>query len=346
MDSQDLNAGLIQADTLPVSGSTLADLDEKAFEEYFQKRYNYGSDPAKLGATLISLGLAKEQQLTLAGVLLFGKQPQRWLPVCMIKAVAFPGTSIADIHYLDSEDIYGTLQEQFQRSFSFIKRNLHHVQNGRGFNTLGELEVPAIAIEELLVNALMHRDYFASASIRILAFRDRIEIISPGHLPDNISTDEIRQGKTNHRNPTLSNHAAHLLPYRGLGSGVHRPLEAWPQIDLQDHRNGNEFRGIVARPQHATDSVKGQVIDPVTPPVRAVLQQLEKYGELSNAQLREHLKINDRRHVRKSYIDPSIEAGLIEMAIPDKPNSSQQRYRLTAAGQQLLQQQDGKGQQS
>ena len=191
-----LNAGLIQADTLPIPDSTLADLDEKAFNAYFQKRYNYDADSSKLAATLASMGLAKEQQLTVAGVLLFGKQPQRWLPVCIIKAVAFPGTSIADINYLDSEDIYGTLQEQFQRSFSFIKRNLHHVQNGRGFNTLGELEVPPVAIEELLVNALMHRDYFDSASIRILVFRDRIEIISPGHLPDNITTDEIKQGKT------------------------------------------------------------------------------------------------------------------------------------------------------
>src|SRR5690606_5007872 len=146
-----LNAGLIQADTLPIPGSTLADLDEKAFNAYFQKRYSYDNAPAKLESTLTSMGLAKEQQLTVAGVLLFGKQPQRWLPVCVIKAVTFPGTSIADMNYLDSEDIYGTLQEQFQRSFSFIKRNLHHVQNGRGFNTLGELEVPAVAIEELLV---------------------------------------------------------------------------------------------------------------------------------------------------------------------------------------------------
>ena len=188
-----LNAGLIQADTLAIPDSTLSDIDNKAFAEYFHKRYGYECAPEQLPVALINMGLAKDTQMTVAGTLFFAKQPQRWLPVCMIKAVAFYGTSIADVHYQDSEDIYGTLIEQYQRAFSFIKRNLHHVQNDRGFNTLGELEIPPIAIEELLVNALMHRDYFDSASIRILVFRDRIEIISPGHLPDNISTEEIKQ---------------------------------------------------------------------------------------------------------------------------------------------------------
>ncbi len=340
-----LNAGLIQADTLPIPDTTLADLDEKTFNDYFKKRYSHDNDPAKLESTLTNMGLAKEQQLTVAGILLFGKQPQRWLPVCMIKAVAFPGTSIADIHYQDSEDIYGTLSEQYQRSFSFIKRNLHHVQNGRGFNTLGELEVPPVAIEELLVNALMHRDYFDSASIRILIFRDRIEIISPGHLPDNITTDEIRQGKTKRRNPVLSDHAAHLLPYRGLGSGVHRALEAWPKIDLQDHRNGNEFRAVVARPVpeiQVTGASTGQVTDPVTDPVIRLLLVLDN-GPMAPSMIQDALGLKHRPTFRTNYLYPALEASLIEMTIPDKPQSSQQRYRLTATGQRLLQQRDGKG---
>ena len=122
------------------------------------------------------------------------------------------------------------------------------MQNGRGFNTLGELEVPPIALEELLVNALMHRDYFDSASIRILVFRDRIEIISPGHLPNNLTIENIKAGNSNMRNPILASFAAKLLPYRGLGSGLLRSLRAWPQIELIDDRAGNLFKAIVARP--------------------------------------------------------------------------------------------------
>ena len=106
-----------------------------------------------------------EVELTLAGLMLFGRQVQRWRPAFHIKAEAFPGTSLADSRYLDSEDIGSTLSEQFKGAFAFIRRNLHHVQRGRGFNTLGELEIPEAALEELLVNALIHRDYFTSASV-------------------------------------------------------------------------------------------------------------------------------------------------------------------------------------
>src|SRR3546814_17313363 len=91
--------------------------------------------------------------------MLFGKRPQRYRPAFEVKAVAFPGLVLHDSRYLDSEDIGGTLLEQYQRSFAFIKRNLRHIQADRGFNTLGQLEIPEQAREELLVNALIHRDY-------------------------------------------------------------------------------------------------------------------------------------------------------------------------------------------
>ena len=356
-----LNAGLIQADTLAIPDSTLSDIDNKAFAEYFHKRYGYECTPEQLPVALINMGLAKDTQMTVAGTLFFAKQPQRWLPVCMIKAVAFYGTSIADVHYQDSEDIYGTLIEQYQRAFSFIKRNLHHVQNDRGFNTLGELEIPAIAIEELLVNALMHRDYFDSASIRVLVFRDRIEIISPGHLPDNISIEEIKQGKTKRRNPVLSEHAAHLLPFRGLGSGIHRALAAWPHIELQDHKNGNEFNAILKRPEPETqviapvgigadETVAGQVLsskidpvtDPVTDPVLRLLQTL--IGEpKAPSVMQADLGLKHRPTFRANYLYPALEADLIEMTIPDKPSSSLQKYRLTAQGKVVVQAQQNEG---
>ena len=115
-----LNAGLIQADTLPVPGTSVADVDWAAFDAYYRKRFNQPCPEAEHTASLASLGLLKDQQLTLAGVLLFGLQPQRWLPVCMVKAVAFYGNSIGDTQYQDSEDIDGTLSAQFQRSFAFL----------------------------------------------------------------------------------------------------------------------------------------------------------------------------------------------------------------------------------
>ena len=188
---------------------------------------------------------------------------------------------------------------------------------------------------------------------RVLFFRDRIEIISPGHLPDNINTEEIKQGKTKRRNPVLSEHAAHLLPFRGLGSGIHRALEAWPYIELQDHKNGNEFRAVITRLKSevqvtaavatgTSNSVVGQVTDPVTDPVLRLLQTLIGEPKAPSA-MQADLGLKHRPTFRANYLYPALEADLIEMTIPDKPNSSQQKYRLTAQGKVVVQAQQNDG---
>ena len=98
---------------------------------------------------------------------------------------------------------------------------------------IGVPEIPQLVFEELLVNALIHRDYFVSAVIRIFIFDDRIEIISPGHLPDNLTIEKIRTGNSNIRNPILASFVAKkMLSYRGFGSGIRRSLEKWSDIDF------------------------------------------------------------------------------------------------------------------
>lgn len=118
-------------------------------------------------------------------------------------------------------DCAGPLGKMFADAHAFIMRNLHKVQAGRGVNSLGVPEIPAIVFEELLVNALVHRDYLINAPIRLFIFDDRIEIISPGSLPNNLTVDKIRTGNSNIRNPILVSFVAKgLLPYHGLGSGI------------------------------------------------------------------------------------------------------------------------------
>jgi ATP-dependent DNA helicase RecG len=333
-------AALVFAERVPVAQTTGADVDEAAFRQYLAQRY--GADaPAPeqpLDAVLQNLGLGDGRELNLAGLMLFGRNPQRWRPAFSIKAVAFFGTSIADSHYQDSQDISGRLPTQYTEALAFIKRNLHRVQGQQGFNSLGLLEVPEVALQELLVNALVHRDYFTSASIRILVFRDRIEIISPGHLPDSLSVADVRQGKTNRRNPTLTEHAFQLLPYRGLGSGIPRALAEWPQIELIDDVGGNQFTALVRRPVLALEGtgapVTPQVSPQVTPQVGQLLQAMS--GEHARQELQTLLGLADREHFRKAYLLPALTAGVIEPTLPDKPNSRLQKYRLTPAGQRLL----------
>lgn len=127
-------------------------------------------------------------------------------------------------------------------------RNLHKVQSGQGVNPTGFLEIPTSVFEELLVNALIHRDYLVNATIRLFIFDNRIEIISPGHLPNNLTVEKIRSGISNIRNPILVSYVAKgLLPYKGLGSGIKRARENWPDIRFIDDREGCMFIATIHR---------------------------------------------------------------------------------------------------
>lgn len=345
-------AGLDDADVVPIAGTTSADIDEPVFRRYLTEHYRGDATPTglPLDALLQSLRLGDGHELNLAGLMLFGRNPLRWLPAFTVKAVSFPGTSFTDTRYLDSQDISGTLPHQYTEALAFIKRNLHRVQGDQGFNSPGRLEIPEIVLQELLVNALVHRDYFTSASIRIMVFTDRIDIISPGHLPDSLSVEDIRQGKSNRRNPTLSEHAFRLLPYRGLGTGIPRSLDEWPQIELIDEVSGNQFTARVRRPrpqwsdasEQLAPQVTEQVADPVapqvTPQATPQVTRLLRFmiGEHARQELQALLALEDREHFRKTYLLPALDAGLIERTIPDKPNSPLQQYRLTAKGREAL----------
>ena len=132
--------------------------------------------------------------LNLAGVLLFAEKPEWIKPAFLVKAVSYPGKDISVSEYLDSEDFCGPMKKIFDDSLAFLMRNLKKIQAGQNINTPGVPEIPQIVFEELLVNALIHRDYFISSFIRIFIFEDKIEIISPGHLPNNLTIEKIGYG--------------------------------------------------------------------------------------------------------------------------------------------------------
>ena len=80
-------------------------------------------------------------------------------------------------------------------------------------------------------------------------FGNRIELISPGHLPSHLTIPKIEAGNSNIRNPILASFAFKgILPYRGLGTGIRRALADWPHISFVDDRDGSEFRFTIFRP--------------------------------------------------------------------------------------------------
>lgn len=242
---------LLHADEVPCKVGLEA-IDRHSLAEFLHATYGLEipEQNTDLLRLLQNMNLANvDGYVNLAGVLLFGKRPEWVKPAFIVKAVAFPGNVIESSSYVDSEDIGGRLRDMFDDTLRFIMRNLHKRQGQQGFNSVGEPEVPRLVFEELLVNALIHRDYFISAPIRVLVYANRIEIISPGHLPNNLTVEKVKAGNSNLRNPVLASFIAKkLLPYRGLGSGILRALEAWRQIDFKDDREACLFTVTVWRP--------------------------------------------------------------------------------------------------
>ncbi len=150
------------------------------------------------------------------------------------------------MNYVDAEDFSGNLKEVFEKANVFIVRNLHKIQAERSVNAPGLMEIPNIVFEELLVNALVHRDYFISSPVRIFILDDRIEIVSPEHLPNNLTVDNIKIGSSNIRSQIVATFVAKgLIYYCGLVSGITRALHAWKYIDFIDDREKCTFTAII-----------------------------------------------------------------------------------------------------
>ena len=244
-------AQLVHGDDVPLPGTSVADIDLVYFRQFFKKRFERELDEVvgmSIAKVLTNMRLLNGGLLTASGALLFASDPTPLVPSFHVKAVCYPGTDLHASQYTDSADIFGRIDQQFEQALAFILRNLRRCQGNQGVNTEGILEIPRIVLEELLANAIIHRDFFVSAPIRIFMFDDRIEIISPGHLPNNLTVDNIRSGNSNIRNPILASYATKVLPYRGLGNGIVRALREYPDIEFEDDRDGNKFVVRIQRP--------------------------------------------------------------------------------------------------
>jgi len=242
-------SNLIHADEIPVPGTTASDIAMEYFKAFFVKRFSETLDAQglPLSKVLENMNLVQDGFLKVACALLFMASPEYKLPSFIVKAGAFDADDLSTTRYNDSRNITGKLADVFKQTVNFIIANLHHVQDGQDFNSVGIPEIPREAIEEMVSNALIHRDYFTMAPVRVFVFRNRVEIISPGHLPNSLTVENIKAGNSVARNPVLASFANHLLPYRGYGSGILRALSLYRDLDFMDDREGNLFKAVFKR---------------------------------------------------------------------------------------------------
>jgi len=244
------SSDFISSDEIPIEGTSINDIDNRILAEFYVKEYN--EDLSTLDIPKINYlqnsNLAKDGKLNLAGLLLFGKDPQIFKPEFIIKAITFVGNEDTGSEYRDSEDIKGFLMNQYESSISFVKRNLRRTQNGQNFNSVGEIEIPELVFQEVLVNSLIHRNYFIASSIRLFIFDNRIEIISPGSLPNSLTIENIKNGISIVRNPILVSFGTKLLPYKGIGTGIRRAIRSYPNIEFNNDTENNQFKVVIMRP--------------------------------------------------------------------------------------------------
>lgn len=244
------SSGNLYADETIVNGTTVNDIDEIFFQDFIVAKTKKTIEELgqSTSAVLTNLGMIKEGNLSLGCLLLFGKNPQQFRPTYTVQCVSIVGNDISSKEYRDKEDPFtGNLKELYDKTLSFITRNLRKVQIKEGFNSQPELEIPIESIEELLVNALIHRDYFILSSIKVFIFDNRIEIVSPGRLPNTLTIENIKIGTSISRNPILFTNARYILPFVGVGSGIPRAIENYPDLELINDIDREVFVSIIKR---------------------------------------------------------------------------------------------------
>lgn len=232
--------------------STLADFNWDKFQEFYEIRYKEACVREDIPKHIENFRLGENGKINLAGALLFGKNAQRLIPAFQITAIWLWGNELEEQRYRASVNITGRLDQQYEKAYNFVVSRLDYLQKGQSFNSLGIAEVPEIVFKELIINALIHRDYFIQDSIKLFMFDNRIEIISPGKLPNSLTEELIKRGVRRSRNNIIASLAPELMEYRGAGSGILRSLQAYPDIQFFNDIEGEQFKVTIPRPPRPT----------------------------------------------------------------------------------------------
>lgn len=302
--------------------------------------------------------ISDDGRVTNAALLLFAKDPQKWFVSSMVKCAQFYGTEpVKPIPF--QQNYSGSVFEIVDQAVSFVMTHIDAAVSDRSRSAQADIvyEIPVQAVTEAIVNAVIHRDYTSTGAVQVMLFRDRLEVWNPGGLPKGLTVEKL-QGR--HRsmpvNPLLAN-PVYLAGYiEQIGTGTtdlidrcvqhglprptfaqeddflltiyRRPPQDAPQVTPQDNSlNINQKDGF-------TPQVTPQDGVVVTPQVIRLFRVVGD-EERSKQEIMAILGLSDTKNFKEMYLQPALAAGLIEMTIPDKPTSSNQKYRKTNKAKEL-----------
>ena len=226
-----------------------------------------------------------------------------------------------------------------REALDYVQRNFLHemtTKHPQSAEATRIWNVPFAALEEALVNAVYHRSYEIPEPVEVRISPDEVTILSfPG--PDrSVRLQDLQTGRAvsrRYRNRRIGEFLKELKLAEGRATGIPKILKAMrmngspePAFETDDERSSF----VVRLPVHLSARQKTLVTAEVTAEVDRLLRVLE--GDLSRADLQAALGLKHAEHFSQAYLLPALAQGWVEMTMPDKPKSRNQRYRLTASG--------------
>jgi ATP-dependent DNA helicase RecG len=250
-----LQSADVHYDETPVTGATVDDLDPEAVDAFLRDAFHAAAATQRAHYLRALKCVDLDETPTVAGILLFGRDPQRWLPDGRISAVRF-ATARPSNDLADRRELAGTLTAQIEGAIAFLHQHVPAPSRVEGWERV-ERGLPEPALREAVLNAIAHRDYRAASQTRIFVHDDRVEVINAGLLLNHLTLDSIRLGGiSQRRNPVIASLLSRAGRRENLGMGVPEMIALMkarglpePEFDL----SGGHFR-VVLRFQPAGEA--------------------------------------------------------------------------------------------
>ncbi len=308
-------------ESMPAPGATLEDLDDQLVLSYASLFLPAGESGNR--ATAIDLLLRRgclvknndQYAPTIAGLLLFGRDPQVAFPSAEILLVRYAGKAMSD-EFLH-EIARGPLQDQVRRAERFVASNMRQGARIDSVRRTDTTEYPLPAIREAIVNAVAHRDYaIRGEEIRVLMFSDRIEVYSPGRLPGHVTLENLVQERFS-RNQVIAQVLADLGFVERLGYGIDRMIRLMKEWDLAQPRfaeTANGFRVTLVGPDEkwkneTGDGQRWQALE-INGRQRSALEFVSRNAQITNRNYRELFPDVSDETIRRDLAD-LVDQGLL-----------------------------------
>jgi ATP-dependent DNA helicase RecG len=240
----------IYYDETPISKASFTTLDIEYLKDFLGKYLGISPEESLIENYLKNLKvITHNKKPTLAGTLFFGKNPQQLIPFAKIIAAYIPGKDIS-IPPSDRKDLEGKIPDILENSLKFLRLYLKEEHRIKSFKAESYPEIPEEVFRECIVNAVAHRDYTINASIRLFIFEDRIEIRTPGKLPNTVTIENMKVSIHVPRNPVIYNLLNKMGMVTDVGSGVPRIIKIIKEkLNKEIGLNSTEAEFILSIPR-------------------------------------------------------------------------------------------------